>query len=145
MTFTSKRSAIESPKILLNLLVMTMRNRDTIEKYKCRTVTVSMKVWSREESSNLGSEGRNPSMRNFLTGHDCKAAPTKLGTELSEMVTRCTFVHKRNVAKSFGTTGAELPPREKHLSDIKMQHILNLPGREQIGDATPPKTELQHT
>ena len=41
----------------MNLLVMTMRNRDTIEKYTCRTVTVSMKVWSREESSNLGIHG----------------------------------------------------------------------------------------
>ena len=70
MIFTSKRSVIESPKILLNLLVMTMINRDTIEKYTCRTVTVLMKVWSREESSNLGSapppKSAEPKMRGPL-------------------------------------------------------------------------------
>ncbi len=64
--------------LLLNLLAMTMNDRDTIEKCTCLTVTVSMKVWSREESSNLGSEGSNPSSRNLLTCHDCKTAATKV-------------------------------------------------------------------
>ena len=65
-----------------------MRNRDSVAKWTCRTVSVSMKVWSREESSNLGSAGSNPSTRNLMTDHDCKAAATKVETAESRMGAR---------------------------------------------------------